>query len=98
MRIHVLIAVMALVGSAGTNAQEIPSENSYPSDSDIVVEGEKPIPEDQKIVCKITNTGTLFPKRVCLPKGEWGKTEFGVQETIAKLRDFQRARCRLRGC
>jgi uncharacterized lipoprotein YbaY len=57
----------------------------------VVITGEQPA--DQKPVCKPVDTGTLIPRRVCLPPDEWKKLESNSQDQLGKMRDFQRMRC-----
>jgi hypothetical protein len=89
MRVTCLLAIVATAGSAAVAQQAPPA----PAEPPIVVTGEKPPPPAEKMVCKLTDTGTMLKKRICLPKSEWSIIESNSEETLKQLRDWQRVRC-----
>jgi hypothetical protein len=76
------------IGSAAI-AQPPPAQGNPP----IIVVGEKP-PHVDKVECKTLNTGTLIPKRVCMPESEWSDAEKRSRDALRSMRDWQRMRCR----
>ena len=53
----------------------------------------KQLPAEERPVCKSVETGTLIPKRVCMPASEWKTVESNSREEMDRLRDQQRLRC-----
>ncbi|HYC63778.1 MAG TPA: hypothetical protein VEC14_03520 [Reyranellaceae bacterium] len=83
-----VIAAIAAAAAAPAIAQQPPAQ---PEPEPITVTGEKPA--DEKLVCKMTDTGSMMRKRVCLPKSEWAKLEADSQDNLKTLREWQRVRC-----
>lgn len=86
---RLLAAAASLTLASVAVAQAPPAKENGP----IVVIGEKP-PRVDKIQCKTLSTGTLFPKRVCLPQSEWANAEQQSRDALRGMREWQRMRCR----
>jgi len=84
-----LLCLVALAASSTALAHQAQQDASSPP---ITVTGDK-IPPADKMVCKLTNTGTSIPKRICLPKSEWARAEQSTDNTLREMRNFQRVRC-----
>ena len=87
MPVPLFLAVLLAAGSAA--AQNAPPP---PAEPPIVVTGDKQTPE-QKPVCKLISTGTMFPKRVCMTKAEWADVETDAEDAMKQMREWQRVRC-----
>jgi len=85
------VSLFALLLAAGTTA-EPQTVTPAPVQPPIVVTGDKQAPQ-QKPVCKLVSTGTMFPKRVCMSKAEWANLESDAEDTMKQMRDWQRVRC-----
>ena len=84
-----ITCLIAIIASTSAMAQQAQQETQIPP---ATVTGEKPAPVD-KMICKLTSTGTSIPKRICLPKSEWAKTSERSDDALRAMRDWQRVRC-----
>ena len=87
MSVTHLIAAIAAVGNAAI-VQAAPPAVQPP----IVVEGTKQAAVE-KTVCKLTSTGTMLKKRICMGESDWARVEANTEGTLKSLRDWQRVRC-----
>lgn len=95
MRIIRFTIAAAAAGSAAV-AQQAPPPPAQPP---ITVTGQKVAPDPDKPVCKYTDTGSLIPKKVCMPASEWTRAARDNDGAMKTMRDWQRTRCNMgSGC
>jgi hypothetical protein len=88
--------IIAAAASSAAVAQQAPTPPPA-AQPPITVTGQKA--DSDKPVCKYTDTGTLIPKKVCMPKSEWARAQSRDAEAMKTMRDWQRVRCNMgSGC
>lgn len=91
MRIVRFIAAAAASSAAvAQQATPVPPASQQP----ITVTGQA-VPDEDKPVCKFVETGSLIPKKVCMTKSEWARTERNNDDSMKTMRDWQRVRCNM---
>jgi hypothetical protein len=95
MRITRFIIAAAASSAAVAHQAPLPP----PAQPGITVTGQKPAPDPNKPVCKYTDTGSLIPKKVCMPASEWARAQSETDGAMKTMRDWQRVRCNMgSGC
>jgi hypothetical protein len=83
--------IAAAAGSAAV-AQQAPPPPPQPP---ITVTGQRAVPDPDKPVCKRVDTGSLIPRKVCMPAAEWARAQSNVDGEMRAMRDWQRVRCNM---
>ena len=82
--------IIAAAASSAAAAQQTPPPPA--AQQPITVTGQA-VPDPDKPVCKYVETGSLIPKKVCMPKSEWARAERSIDDDMRSMRDWQRVRC-----
>jgi len=91
MRIIRFIIVAAASSAAIAQQAPAPPPAAQPP---ITVTGQA-VADADKLVCKYTDTGSLIPKKVCMPKSEWARSQSNNDDAMKTMRDWQRVRCNM---
>ena len=83
--------IIAAAASSAAMAQQSPAPAAQPP---ITVTGQA-VPDEDKPVCKLVETGSLIARKVCLPKSEWARAEHNTDDSMKTMRDWQRVRCNM---
>ena len=82
-----------IAAAAGTTAVAQPAPPP-PAQPPITVTGQA-VPDPDKPVCKYVDTGSLIPKKVCMPASEWARAQRNTDDEMRSMRDWQRVRCNM---
>lgn len=83
--------IIAAAASSAAVAQQAPPPPAQPP---ITVTGQA-VPDADKPVCRYTDTGSLIPKKVCMPASEWARAQSNNDDAMKTMRDWQRVRCNM---
>jgi hypothetical protein len=90
--VRIVRFIIAGAASSAAIAQQAPPAPVQPP---ITVTGQKPLPDPDKPVCKYTETGSLIPRKVCMPASEWARAQSDTDGAMKTMRDWQRVRCNM---
>ena len=84
--------VRFIIAAAASSAAVAHPAPPPPAQPPITVTGQA-VPDPDKPVCKYADTGSLIPKKVCMPKSEWARAQSDTDGAMKTMRDWQRVRC-----
>ena len=91
--------VRFIIAAAASSAAVAQRAAPPPAQPPITVTGQKVAPDPDKPVCKYTDTGSLIPKKICMPASEWARAQSNNDKSMKTMRDWQRVRCNMgSGC
>jgi len=91
--VRIIRFIIAAAASSAAVAQQAPSPPPA-AQPPITVTGQA-VPDADKPVCKFIETGSLIPKKVCMAKSEWARSQSNNDDAMKTMRDWQRVRCNM---
>jgi hypothetical protein len=89
--VRIVRFIIAAAASSAAVAQQAPPAPPV-SQPPITVTGQN---DADKPVCKYVDTGSLIPRKVCMPKSEWARAQRNTDDEMRSMRDWQRVRCNM---